>query len=265
MEHIINLTKMRSSLDNGAVSYFIATETSEVALNELLGKQISIRYLNEIHCVSCGAKIKKSYMQGYCYNCYITVPETEECVLNPEKCRAHLGVARNMEYSKTHCLIPHYVYLSLTSDIKVGVTRNTQIPTRWIDQGAEKAIIVARTPNRYTAGIIEVFLKAHFNDKTNWSKMLQGNYERAVNLVDEKARVAGILPGVMKGLVVPEDEVTELAYPVLTLPETLKSVDLATTPVVEGTLNAIKGQYLIIGNNAINIRRHTGYKVDLTY
>ncbi len=265
MKHLFNISKMGSELNNGVVDYFMIVDNDRIKMNELLGSKVKFTFTGDINCQSCGALTRKSYMQGYCYNCYLTVPQTEECVLNPEKCKAHLGIARDIEYSKEHCLIRHYVYLSLTSGIKVGVTRHTQIPTRWIDQGAAKALIVAQTPNRYIAGLVEVFLKAHYNDKTNWKKMLVSDVDSSADLLAEKHKIAGLLPPVMKSLITNHYETVDLSYPVISIPSDLQSVDLVRDSYFEGTLTAIKGQYLIVGQSAFNVRRHSGFKVNMEY
>ena len=264
-EHIFDLSKMRASLNGHEVEYFLDTPDGAIRMNDLLGHEIGLRFLGEIHCKACGALTRKSFAQGLCYNCFLTSPEAEECVLNPEKCKAHLGVARDIEYSQTHCLIPHYVYLSMTSGLKVGVTRHTQIPTRWIDQGATRALILAETPNRHIAGLMEVFLKQHYSDKTQWSKMLMGDDDEAVDLLFEKDRAASLLPAAMKRLVSPHDQITRIQYPVLRYPEKPLNIDLQKNATVSGVLNGIKGQYLMVGDSVINIRRHTGFGVLLSF
>ena len=167
MEILGSVRKMKSELSE-TVKYSLPIGEKELEMNDFLGKEISLEYMGEIHCIKCGRKINKSFSQGFCYPCFTKAPETEECVLRPELCRAHVGVARDMEYATKHCLTEQVVYLSLTSGLKVGVTRGSQVPVRWIDQGAVKAIELARTPNRFTAGELEVALKAHMSDKTNW-------------------------------------------------------------------------------------------------
>ena len=265
MAYSFDLTKMRSNLNGGEVEYFVATADGELRMNDLLGQPVELRFRGEIHCKSCGILTRKSFAQGFCYNCFLTSPEAEECVLNPEKCKAHLGVARDIEYSRTHCLIPHYVYLSVTSGLKVGVTRHTQIPTRWIDQGATRALILAETPNRHIAGLMEVFLKQHYSDKTQWSKMLMGDDDGGVDLMAEKGKAASLLPAAMKRLVSPHDQITRIQYPVLRYPEKPINIDLQKNATVSGVLNGIKGQYLMVGDSVINIRRHTGFGVLLSF
>ncbi len=265
MNHRFDLSKMRTEYTGRIVGYFLAVGDGEVHLNDLIGKRIKLTYNGKIHCKCCGSLTRKSYAQGFCYNCYLTSPEAEECVLNPEKCKAHLGVARDIEYSRAHCLIPHYVYLSVTSGVKVGVTRHTQMPTRWIDQGASQAIVLAETPNRHIAGLIEVYLKNYYNDKTLWSKMLLGSVGDDIDLLSEKDKAAALLPPVMQPLVRVSSQVMHIHYPVLEYPTKPINVDLEKQPIFEGELTGIKGQYLIFGQSVLNIRRHTGYGVQLCY
>jgi hypothetical protein len=254
-----NLLKMRSVLAD-PVQYHLPVGSGELFMNELIGKEIRFEYSGQINCIRCGNRTKTSFAQGYCYPCFLKAPETSECVLRPELCRAHEGISRDMEWSRHHCLQEHIVYLSVTSGIKVGVTRSSQVPTRWIDQGAWKAIRLAITPNRYTAGLIEVFLKKHLADKTNWRQMLKNELDTGIDLVNEKHRVLKLLPGELAEYLSEEDEVTELRYPVTGYPEKVKSIGFDKTPVIEGELTGIKGQYLIFKDGEVlNIRKHGGY------
>ena len=188
MEIIGNISKMESSRED-IVQYRLPLGNHKINMNELIGQNIQLEFRGQIHCIKCGRETRKSFAQGYCYPCFTTAPETEECVLRPELCRAQEGEARDMEYAEKHCLTDQVVYLSITSGLKVGVTRSTQVPTRWIDQGALRAIEFARTPNRYTAGLMEVAMKNHIADKTNWRKMLSGSDQGHMDLVKEKQRL----------------------------------------------------------------------------
>ena len=116
-----------------------------VELNPLINKKIKFSFSGDIYCIKCNNKIKKTFAQGYCFPCFRDAPETSECILRPELCRAHEGESRDMEGSQKHCLTDQHVYMSFTGNLKIGVTRHTQIPTRWIDQGAIKAIILCTT------------------------------------------------------------------------------------------------------------------------
>jgi len=261
MEVTGNIRKMESTY-GVEVQYRLPLGEEKIELNPLIGHQIEMVFQDKIHCIRCGRETRKSFAQGYCYPCFISAPETEDCVLRPELCRAHEGIARDMEYAKSHCLIEHVVYLSLTSGLKVGVTRNTQVPTRWIDQGATTAIELARTPNRYLAGLIEVALKAHINDKTNWRKMLAGNQEGSVDLAEEKLRLAALIPDDLKPYLIGEDRVIRISYPVSHYPEKVRSANFDKDPLVTGTIYGIKGQYLIFQDNSvINMRKFGGYLV----
>lgn len=256
---------MRSELGE-ETNYFLDLNSQEVYMNDLLGKQIKLAYKNQINCIKCGRKTKTSFAQGYCYPCFISAPETEECVLRPELCKAHKGIARDIKYAEEHCLIDHYVYLALTSGIKVGVTRYHQVPARWIDQGAWKIIKLAVAPNRYIAGTIEVALKEFFVDKTNWRHMLTNKLLGGIDLIDEKDRAIEKLHKDFQQYACDDDEITEIIYPVRKYPEKVKSLNFHKIPVIEDVLTGIKGQYLLFDSGAvINIRKHNGYLVELSF
>lgn len=243
------------------IRYQLRLDSEKIAINEYIGKEIELRYLQEIHCLNCGALTKKSYAQGYCYPCFITIPQTEECILRPEKCEAHLGIARDLEYAKEHCLQDHIVYLAVSSGLKVGVTRISQVPTRWIDQGAQKAIKLARTPNRNMAGLIEVALKKHLADKTNWRNMLTNKID-AIDLLESKKDIITKLDKKFVSYIEKDNEIFEFDYPVLNYPDKVKSINLDKEPIIQKKLVGIKGQYLIFEDNSvINIRKYGGYKV----
>lgn len=258
-----NLLKMSANLAN-PIQYQLILSGEKIEMNSLLGQKISLHYLNQINCIKCGRKTSKSFAQGFCFPCFRSAPETEECVLRPEMCQAQDGIARDLEFANNHCLIDHFVYLAFTSGLKVGVTRNTQIPTRWIDQGAISAIILARTPNRYIAGCIEVAMKKHFNDKTNWRNMLKGT-ELNLDLVAEKRRASELVPENYQEFLTDDSDPVTLEYPSISAVEKIKSISLDKTPSVDEKLIAIKGQYLIFeSGNVFNIRKHNGYLVEFS-
>jgi hypothetical protein len=171
-----------------------------------------------------------------------------------------------MKWSEEHCLQDHFVYLALSSGVKVGVTRASQIPTRWIDQGAWKVIRLARTPNRHLAGKIEVALKAHMSDKTIWRHMLTNKLASDIDLNAEKRKASSLLDQELSDYLIPDEEILELRYPVIQYPEKVKSLGFDKTKFIEATLAGIKGQYLIFDDGAVlNIRKHGGYLVDMQF
>lgn len=258
-----NVRKMNSEFDN-PVKYNLPIGDDLVDMNQLVGQKISMSFDGRINCISCGKQTKTSFGQGFCYNCLQTAPEASESVMRPELSKSHFGMARDMEWAEKHDLIDHYVYLAVSSAVKVGVTRNHQIPTRWIDQGASYAIKLAKTPNRHIAGIIEVFLKNHFTDKTNWRAMLKNEIMTDFNLPAEKEKVIDLLPTELKKYIDNSNEITEFVYPVEKFPTAIKSVGFDKNPEIEGVLSGIKGQYLIFDDNRVlNIRKHNGYFLNL--
>jgi hypothetical protein len=255
-----DIIKMRAEYAH-PVKYFLSFTETEIPLNDFLGKSIRMEYSKVIHCLGCGAVTVKSFAQGYCYKCLISRPETAGCVLNPEKCTAHLGVARDMDYAEKNCLQDHFVYLALSGDLKVGVTRASQIPTRWIDQGASSAIKLARLPYRALAGEMEVELKQFYKDKTSWQKMLKAEVP-LVNLVDAKQLAYEHLSEEKAAYVIDDDEVLEIQYPLLSVPKKVSSLSFDKEGLIEGVLTGIKGQYLILDNERVlNLRKHGGYEI----
>ena len=127
--------------------------------------------------------------------------------MKPELSKAHLGIAhRDLAYEKKVQLQPHIVYLAVSSSVKVGITRKTQIPTRWIDQGAIKALPILELANRYEAGVVEVALKEHLSDKTAWQKMLKNDIEN-VDLQEVYKSVKKFIPSDYKPFLLQEKEV----------------------------------------------------------
>jgi hypothetical protein len=262
-----NLLKMQSDVgDNRQVVYHLVLGQAIVDMNGLLGRQVKLSYTGTIHCVSCGKTTRKSYAQGFCFNCMQTAPEAEACVLRPALCKAHLGVARDLDYAQAHCLKPHFVYLANTGEVKVGVTRQSQIPTRWVDQGASEAVKLCETPNRHIAGLVEQHLSAHFSDKTVWKKMVMNHINQELNLAVFRQRAVELLTPGMLRFICADDQVYTFSYPVVEYPDNPQTLSLDKNPVVEGLLLGIKGQYLLLdGNRVLNIRRHSGYQVILSY
>ena len=257
------LTKMQTEYSN-PIQYYLVFENSFLSLNQLLDKNIEINFLG-YQCVQCGKK-KKIFRQGFCYDCFMSSPAAGDWIMKPELSTAHLDLEdRDLEYEKRVQLQPHIVYLALSSEVKVGVTRKTQVPTRWIDQGAVQAIPIVEVPNRYLAGITEVALKEHFADKTNWQKMLK-NEVPDTDLIQERANLKYIIPKEVQEYFHPEKEdLYDLHFPVLEFPKKVTSLNLDKTTNFSGTLMGIKGQYLIFQDGTVfNVRTFEGYVVKIS-
>jgi hypothetical protein len=258
-----NILKMRTELAS-PVNYFLPVGNNEITMNKLIGKTFKMHFTGQINCISCGKIIKTSYNQGFCYNCLQTAPEASESVVHPELSKAQFGIARDMKWAQEHDLIDHIVYLAVTSELKVGVTRHHQVPFRWIDQGASYAIKIAKTPNRHIAGILEIFLKKYFTDRTNWQAMLKNEIEKNVDLTKEKLKIFSLLPSELKKYYSDDDEITQIEYPVIKYPEKVKNFSFDTSHDLYGTLSGIKGQYLIFSDDTVvNIRKHNGYYLEV--
>ncbi len=260
-----NLRKMATALlEDGTIEYHFRIGTEKVRVNDFIGKPLRLHFTGVINCKRCGRKTKKSFAQGFCYPCFMNAPENSPCIIKPELCEAHEGKGRDVEWEKANHLQPHVVYLALTSKLKVGVTRGNQIPTRWIDQGAWRVILVSEVPYRRLAGDIEIFLKNHLTDKTSWQRMLKNERDESIDIQAEQKRVQALLPENFQQYNSANDAITELNFPVLAYPTKVKSLNFDKTPTVEGTLQGIKGQYLIFdGGRVLNIRKFAGYAVEL--
>lgn len=261
----ITLSKMKTKLQE-PIEYILKTPDTSISMNGLLNKKISLQWNGIISCRKCDKRTKKSFGEGFCYNCFISAPEASPCILKPELCEAHLGKGRDIEYEEKNHNQPHIVYLAATDKVKVGVTRETQVPTRWIDQGAHQTIIIARTPNRYLAGVIEVALKAVYSDKTNWRSMLKNIINDSIDLEEEKWSCCDMLPTDLQQYFTEDDSILTLKFPSKDYPEKIQSLNLLKQAFFEGVLTGIKGQYLIFDNQTVfNVRRHTSFEIELDY
>lgn len=272
MSELIDVTgrlrKMPAEAGN-PVAYSIAVGDTRIPLNDLIGRPLRLDFDGVIRCIHCDRKTNKSFNQGFCYPCFRKLAACDSCIMSPEKCHYHLGTCREPEWGETHCMVEHVVYLANSSDLKVGITRASQVPTRWIDQGAVDAIPMVRVATRYIAGLVEVACKAHVADRTNWRAMLKGDVPE-LDLAQERQRMLGLIADDLEALrqTHGQDSIREvdeqglgLSYPVKVWPEKIKTHNLDKTPEVEGVLEGIKGQYLILDTGVINIRKFTGYEV----
>lgn len=266
MKQYIQLKKLQVKLYGSKVWYQSRLpDGSLVVLNDLVGDRIKIRFNGDINCMKCGSEINKTFGEGFCYPCFSTQPESSPCIINPELCRAHLGEGRDMEWETKNHLVEHVVYLAKSSHIKVGITRGGNEATRWVDQGASEAMVIARVPNRYLSGAIEVALKDHYSDKTSWQRMLK-NEVTDDKLEDELARVECYLGSDLVQYMCKENLSKVIEYPVLKYPEKVKSMKLDKEPEIDKVLVGIKGQYLLFEDGSVfNVRSHTGYWVELNF
>jgi len=265
------LRKMSSQL-RSPVEYQLRLGDAEVPLNPLLEKKISLHFSGQINCVKCARKTSKSFNQGYCYPCFQRLAECDSCIIHPERCHFDQGTCKEPAWGERFCMQDHIVYLANSSGLKVGITRGTQVPTRWVDQGATQALAIIRVRTRLQSGAVEVMFKQHVADKTNWRDMLKGE----ATTLDMHAKAAELISKCESDLKELEDkfgffaisvlngvDTVNIEYPVVTYPEKVTSLNFDKTPIVEGALLGIKGQYLILDTGVINMRRFSGYEVAL--
>ena len=256
------LKKMRT-VHEEIVQYYLELENDFINVNQLLDRKITLSFV-KFECLNCRLD-KEIYRQGFCKKCFFETPNAGDWIMKPELSTAHLGKEdRDLEFEKKMQLKPHVVYLANSSDVKVGVTRKSQVPTRWIDQGAHEAIAIVEVPNRYLAGITEVALKNFVSDKTNWRKMLT-NDVTDVDLVAKKEELSKYIPDEAKAYYLDRNVTeTQINFPVNQYPEKVKSLNLLKSTTYTGVLKGIKGQYLIFEDNTVfNIRANEGLVVSI--
>lgn len=270
-----NIQKMHTRLADTVEYHLPVSNESDqqlVDMNALIGQQIKLSHNAEINCIACGRKIRKSFNQGFCYPCFQSLAQCDSCIIKPEKCHYAQGTCREPQWGEQHCMIDHYVYLANSSGLKVGITRGTQIPTRWMDQGATQALPMFRVKDRLTSGLLEVIFKDHVADKTSWQKMLKGEAE-ALDMPQRRDELFSQCETAISQLsesidddaieYLSDGEVVNIRYPVEQYPSKVSSFNFDKTPEVSGVLHGIKGQYLILDSGVLNMRKFAGYQLTL--
>lgn len=267
------LSKMQAILPaDGRAQYQLSLGDNQVAMHELIGQPLQLTYAGAIHCQNCQRKTNKSYSGGFCFPCSQKLAQCDLCFMKPEICHFDKGTCREPDWGLAVCMQDHIVYLANSSGLKVGITRLGQIPTRWLDQGATQAVPIFRVKSRYQSGLVEVLFKQHVSDRTDWRKMLKGEAEpldlpaQRDRLMQECAAEIATLqaqfePGAITPL--PAENMVSIQYPVVQYPEKIKALNFDKTPQIEGVLQGIKGQYLLLDSGVLNIRKFTGYQVAL--
>lgn len=270
MNTIIGHLKKLNGVLKDTIEYTMTVGHHAYILNNLLGKRLTLKHTGNIHCIQCGRKTKKSFQQGFCFPCLRRLQECNLCVMHPERCQVEQGTCPKDDWAHQQCYQRQYVYLANSSGLKVGITREGHIPTRWIDQGAIQAIAIYYVSNRYQVGVIEVALKAYTSDRTNWQRMLKNEVEY-IDLIKTRDTLFQKTDRIIQKVIAPfpvadikkldaETPIT-LQYPVLEYPKKIKSLTLDQPDPIEGVLLGIKGQYLMLDQGVINIRKFSGYEV----
>jgi hypothetical protein len=269
-----HLRKMRTSLsDLGEAQYVLPLFENldlrgELNMNECVGQNIRIAATGDIRCILHGEKLSKTFGEGLCWNGFQDSSNASPCIIHPELCRAHEGVALrgDMEWERDNHLIPHIVYLSFTSGVKIGVTSERNLLSRWIDQGARQGLVFARVPYRQLAGEFEVMLKEHVSDKSNWKGMLQPIFMDNANLLEVKENLLFEIPDSFQDFIDDEDKVWNIQFPCEDRPVNPKTWKLSSDNIYEGKLKGVVGQYLILDNQQVfNVRSHAGHEIEIDF
>lgn len=269
------LSKMAAALpsrQDEQVVYHLRAGEHRIALNERIGEPLSLRWTGAIACTHCGRATKKSFAQGHCYPCFKRLAQCDTCIMKPETCHFFQGTCREPEWGEKHCFQPHIVYLANSSGLKIGITRKTQMPTRWLDQGAIQALPILEVDTRQQSGFVEMLFKEQVADRTNWRTMLKGEVE-TLDLIAERDRLLSLLSDGLRQLRETHgaDAIRSLDspaqhfhYPVSVFPKKVMSHNFDKQPLVEGVLQGVKGQYLLLDSGVINLRKFTGYEIQVS-
>ncbi len=264
-----SLRKMECTLEPEP-RYHLPLGENRLALGDALGRTLTLRFSGQILCLGCGRQTSKSFNQGYCYPCFVRLAACDLCIVKPERCHFAAGTCREPDWAQNHCFTPHSVYLANTSGLKVGITRNSQIPTRWLDQGATAALKILETTDRRLAGLVEVIIARHVQDKTDWRRMLSAE-PPALDLERERDRLLEQCGPELEALrqnegpqawrATMEATAQTFTYPVLSYPRPVRALNLDKQAEISGRLQGIKGQYLLLDCGVLNIRKYGGYVV----
>lgn len=266
------IAKMEVALNTaGQAQYEMVLGDTRLAMQLLIGKTIQLIHTGDINCQHCERRIKKSYSGGFCFPCAQTLAQCDLCIMKPETCHYAAGTCREPAWGEAHCLQDHIVYLANSSGLKVGITRGTQVPTRWIDQGATAALPMFRVAERYQSGVLETIFKAHVADRTDWRKMLKG-LPAEYDLKAERDRLVDLCQNEIvavqdrfgqDAIIALDEDVVTIDYPVEAYPSKVTSLNFDKMPEISGTLQGIKGQYLLLDTGVLNIRKFSGYQIEV--
>lgn len=266
------ISKMRIALDAPA-QYSLRLNDAQYALNPLIGQTVRLEFIGSIHCTHCDRETKKSFAQGYCWPCFSKLAQCDSCIMSPEKCHYEAGTCRDPQWAQDFCMTDHFVYLANSTGVKVGITRRSQLPTRWLDQGAIQAVPIFRVATRQQSGFVEDVLRSQVADRTNWRALLKGDVE-PIDLIAIREQLLESCAEPLQALQqrfglqaiqpITDVDVLDIAYPVEAYPAKITSFNLDKNPVAEGTLIGIKGQYLLFDTGVINIRKYTSYQLSVS-
>ena len=256
---------------NDPIDYYVKLDEECLYLNSHIGANVTLIWTGTISCINCGNKTRKGYNQGHCYPCFKKLASCDLCVMSPERCHYDSGTCRNPSWGESFYMWPHLVYLANSSAIKVGITKEEHLPTRWIDQGAVQALPIIAVQTRQQSGFIEVAFKNHIGDKTQWQRMLKADplvdmhkiRDDLLDTVEPQLNALRQRFGI-QAVKLLTDDTGVFRYPVLQHPTNVNSVTFDKPPNISGVLLGMKGQYLIFDSGLVNLRKFTGYEIEFS-
>ncbi len=244
-----------------------------MALEDLIGCGVRFTHMPPDACVHCAKPVSKLYGGGHCYDCFSTLARCDLCVVSPDRCHYASGTCREPEWGEAFCMQPHSVYLAVSSGPKVGLTRRGRELRRWVDQGASAAMVIAHTPSRRAAGVVEAQCRRFVSDRTDWRKLVSGTTQ-SVDLADLARILRREIPE-LSALQASNVEPAELAasvwltdtspsilrYPVTAFSPAERLVVNAEHVELRDNLQGAVGQFLLFSRGAFNVAEHRGIGV----
>ena len=142
------------SWSRGKPRLYLADTEEPIDLAGLVGEEIRVEIRPGFRCQHCGTRADHSP----CQECR-SKPPHQQCVFTPGTSCTYQDCPFP-SFKRRSCAHNFVVYIVVKDDVKAGITQADRSVSRWAEQGATHGMIVARTPNRRVAGIIEDALEA---------------------------------------------------------------------------------------------------------
>jgi len=137
------------SWSRGKPRLYLADTDGPIDLAGLVGDEIRVDIQPGFRCQHCGDQADNSP----CQECQ-SKPPFQQCVFTPGTSCTYQDCPFP-SFKRRSCAHNFVVYLVAKDSVKAGITQADRAVSRWAEQGATHGMIIARTPNRRVAGIVE--------------------------------------------------------------------------------------------------------------
>jgi len=251
----------------GTPSLYFINSNATLNCDGLVGESLRVTLHEEHVCANCGEKLSES-KYSVCYDCKQRPPFTQ-CIKTPGTDCTNADCPFP-DYKRDACDHTYVVYLVTKGDVKVGISRSDRRLQRWAEQGASHAIVVAETPNRKSAGLIEEALSDRFETQSS-SSWYEPRTSPVEDLVEATRTAPEYIPDdsrLYACLTLNDLDETVIADRVVSIPHRATGVDHAhgvTRPELavgdsgEGTILGVRGSVILTNSFALNLKKRQGY------